>query len=761
MATTEVTRESWFSRLGNSIKGMIAGIVLFVAGIGVTAWNEGRAVKTAKGLEEGSAAVISVESASADSANEGKLVHMSGLATTEETLRDDIFGLEAKALRLKRNVEMLQWKEKSSSKTQNKVGGGTETVTTYTYEKAWSNKVIPSDGFKEASTHVNPGVMPVESATFAAKVVTLGGFQLGGSMPGRVGKAEPLAPPAQVPPEYKVQGNTIYRSIMPTAAMPQPGVVQPGAAVPNPLSSAGGAMPAVTPAAAVPAVTTPQIGDVRITFEVVKPAEVSVVAQQRGAKLEPYRTKTGTSIELVDDGVVPAADMFAAAVAANTMMTWLLRLGGFVAMYIGMSMLMAPLGVLADVLPILGSIMRFGTSLIAVVVAVPTSLATIAIAWLAYRPVLGITLLVIGVGVPIALLIMKKGKAAAPPPSAAALLLLAGLLFSGNGFKSHAATPIGGLAVGVSSDGKFLAAAGDNRVLYILDPVTLETKQRILVNTTVVKVLFSKDNSRLLLLDTSDELLLFKTSDWSTDGAPVKAPYFTAAPMADVYACALSSPKRVEVRSLTDHKVKATIPLPDKPNSALLGLDSKGSRVAVLFAPEDDPAETKQTPPAELKRAEKNAFVHANDAKSSQFFIADATNGKVIQQGKTGYAAPYSGAFGFIDEGDFFVVKSGDDNARIKPDGSFSIFDLTSGFYGAALSNDCKVLATGSMRDGMLITVASIQPVKFKVDTIPGWPEYFQSFSFNGDGTLYGSTSAYRVTRISKDGKVEKTASVY
>ncbi|MDP1587808.1 MAG: TMEM43 family protein [Prosthecobacter sp.] len=756
MATTEVTRESWFSRLGNSIKGMIGGIILFVAGIGVTAWNEGRAVKTAKGLEEGSAAVISVESASADSANEGRLVHLSGLATTEEILRDDIFAVEAKALRLKRNAEMLQWKEKSSSKTQNKVGGGTETVTTYTYEKVWSDKVIPSDGFREAATHVNPGVLPVESATKAAKVVTLGGFQLGGSMPGRVGKAEPLAPPAQVPPEFKVQGNTIYRSITPNAVMPQPGAV-----VPNPLGSAPGAVPAPTAVATTPAAMTPQIGDVRITFEVVKPAEVSVVAQQRGARLEPYRTKTGTSIELVDDGVVPAADMFAAAVAANTMMTWLLRLGGFVAMYIGMSMLLAPLGVLADVLPILGSIMRFGTSLIAVVVAVPTSLVTIAIAWLAYRPVLGITLLVIGVGVPIALLIMKKGKAAAPPP-AAALLLLAGLLFSGSGFQIHASTPVGGLAVGVSSDGKFLAAAGDNRVLYILDPVTLETKQRILADTTVVKLIFSKDNSRLALLDTSDEIRLFKTSDWSADGTPADAPYFTAAPMADVYACALSSPKRVEIRSLTDHKVKATIPLPDKPNAALLGLDSKGSRVAVLFASEDDKSETKQTPPTDLKRAEKNAFVHANDAKSSQFLIADATSGKIIQQGKTGYSAPYSGAFGFIDEGDFFVVKSGDDNARIKSDGSFSIFDLTvSGFYGAGLSNDRKVLATGSMRDGMLTTVANIQPVKFKVDTIPGWPEYFQSFSFNGDGTLYGSTSAYRVTRIAKDGKVEKTASVY
>jgi hypothetical protein len=402
MATTEVTREGWFSRLGKSVGGMFGGIILFLIGIGVTAWNEGRAVKTAQGLAEGSSAVVSVDSATADSANEGKLVHLSGLATTTETLRDDIFGLEAKALRLERHVEMLQWKEKSTSKTENKVGGGTETTTTYTYEKAWSDKVIPSDEFKEADKHANPGVMPLESASQSAKVVTLGGFQLGSSLAGQVGDSSTLPPPAQLPAGFKAQGNTIYRSVAAPASPP--------AATANPLGSG-----IVTPAATTTTTTAgPQVGDVRITFKAVMPTEVSVVAQQRGARLEPYRTKAGTSIELVDDGVVPAADMFASAVATNNMMTWLLRFLGFLALYIGMSMVLGPLGVLADVLPFLGSIMRFGTSLIALVIAVPTSLATIAIAWLAYRPVLGITLLVIGVGVPIALLIMKKGKAAAP-----------------------------------------------------------------------------------------------------------------------------------------------------------------------------------------------------------------------------------------------------------------------------------------------------------------------------------------------------------
>jgi hypothetical protein len=377
MDTTEVTNTSWFSRLGNSIKGILVGIVLFLAGIGLTAWNEGRAVKTAKGLEEGTSAVISVESASVNSANEGRLVHITGQATTGETLRDDIFGLEAKALKLKRDVEMLQWEQKTSSKTRNKLGGGTETVTTYTYEKTWSDNVIPSDGFKEAAGHANPGVMPVESTTLSAKVITVGGFQLGSGLAARVGRFEPVPPPAKVPPEYKVRGNTIYKGANPDS---------------------------------------PVIGDVRVTFSAAMPAEVSIVARQIGGKLEPYKTKTGTSVELLKEGSVTAADMFAAAVSSNKTMTWLLRFGGFLAMFIGMNMLLAPFGVLADVLPFLGSIMRFGTTLIALVVAVPVSLGTIAIAWLAYRPGLAITLMVVGVAVPVGLLILKKRK---PAPAVA------------------------------------------------------------------------------------------------------------------------------------------------------------------------------------------------------------------------------------------------------------------------------------------------------------------------------------------------------
>ena len=50
---TVTTNESWGSRLVNSIKSVIFGFVLFVVAFPLLFWNEGRAVQTARSLEEG------------------------------------------------------------------------------------------------------------------------------------------------------------------------------------------------------------------------------------------------------------------------------------------------------------------------------------------------------------------------------------------------------------------------------------------------------------------------------------------------------------------------------------------------------------------------------------------------------------------------------------------------------------------------------------------------------------------------------------
>jgi hypothetical protein len=130
---TEVTSRSWISRIGQSIVGVLIGLVMVIASIVVLFWNEGRAIQTARSLAEGAGLVVDVDSARVDPGNEGKLVHISGDLTAPGRLSDAEFGGTAKGLRLVRAVEMDQWKEETKTETHQKLGGGEEDITTYTY----------------------------------------------------------------------------------------------------------------------------------------------------------------------------------------------------------------------------------------------------------------------------------------------------------------------------------------------------------------------------------------------------------------------------------------------------------------------------------------------------------------------------------------------------------------------------------------------------------------------------------------------------
>ena len=371
MAVTETTTESWGSRLGSSIKGVVIGFALFIAGFPVLFWNEGDSVKTAKAIDEGEGACISVESnASVDQDMEGKLVHMSGKADTKDVLTDDTFGVSATAIRLERNVEMYQWIEESHTSEKKKMGGSVEKVTTYTYKKDWMPTAIDSSGFKEQG-HDNPGVMEFESQKMQAANVTFGAFRLNESQIDHIGSAKQYAFPTGFVckvERVKVQGGTIY---VPNAETRN-----------NALNTRDVA-------------SQTRIGDMRVTFRVVYPHEISLIAKQRGDTFVAYTAKNGKKLSYLEDGVKDAAEMFQTARTNNAIMTWLVRVGGFLMMFIGLSMVFKPLSVLADVLPILGDIVEMGMGLVAGLIAFICSLVTIAIAWVFYRPVLGIILLAV------------------------------------------------------------------------------------------------------------------------------------------------------------------------------------------------------------------------------------------------------------------------------------------------------------------------------------------------------------------------------
>ncbi len=124
----EVTRQGLGSKLSGSVGGMFFGFLIFAGAFAVLWFNEGRAVRTAKGLEEGLAEYKKIDYKNIDDVNEDHLVYACGEASSDEILSDEEFGIEVNALKLKRKVEMYQWKEFTKTKKEKKLGGAEETT---------------------------------------------------------------------------------------------------------------------------------------------------------------------------------------------------------------------------------------------------------------------------------------------------------------------------------------------------------------------------------------------------------------------------------------------------------------------------------------------------------------------------------------------------------------------------------------------------------------------------------------------------------
>ena len=413
MAVTEervVENPSWVQRLGSSFKGVLIGFALFIAGFPILFLNEGRAVDTAKRLKEGAGAVVDVPADKIDAENEGKLVHVSGKADTQDVLSDDVFGVSVTALRLLRTVEVYQTVEHSET-TREKRGDKTVEETTYTYSNEWCTKPVDSSQYHEAAkrTANPPAAMPYGDVDKIAQNVTLGAFKLSDTHVKRMGEKKPFAFPADFKapasvPGAQYQNGIIYVPYNAAAAAAAQAPTNVATAVANAAASAivGGHSVAMAP---VP-------GDVRVTFKVVLPHDVTVVERQDGNTLSPWAASDGETLSFVRDGRVPAAKIFADAQSMNSKITWLLRLVGLLVMYFGLKKVLGPIDTLVDAIPILNGIVAMGTSLAAGLVSAACALLTIGVAWVFYRPWLCIPLIAVGVGL-IVMVFMKKRKSAA------------------------------------------------------------------------------------------------------------------------------------------------------------------------------------------------------------------------------------------------------------------------------------------------------------------------------------------------------------
>ena len=422
MAYQEVATTGYGTRVGNSFKAIGSGILLFIVGTCVLWWNEGRAVKTEKMLDEAGSAYVEMENPSKkDASLEGELICGTALATTEDSLSDQQFGIGAKAISLRRSVEYYQRVEHAEEKKEDKLGGKEVTTTTYTYSKEWVSRPIESGQFKDpAYQNKNMVLTTVEDAEQYAENVSWGAYKLNESLIHSISSREglDLAIAEDLLKQMDKSAQTAYERFYGVKKQP---VEQPvetvvlsdsAKAVADSLKAVNDSINEAMAKAEnkkdfeyihqagnvlyygrVPG--SPEVGDVRVTFEKVVPAKVTVMAVVDGDSFKPFKAKNGKRFQTLVMGKKSGDEIIEAEKEANNMWTWALRILGVLLVIGGLKGIFGFIETILKVVPFIAGIFGWGVGLVCTIVGVAWSLIVIAIAWLFYRPLLGITLLVL------------------------------------------------------------------------------------------------------------------------------------------------------------------------------------------------------------------------------------------------------------------------------------------------------------------------------------------------------------------------------
>ena len=377
---TEYERTGFLGNMGNSFSNMILGFIIFLASFVVHWWNEGRAVDRYTTLETGQKNLVQTKSF--DPKNNGKLVFVGGKLELATPATDPAFAVKHEdAVKVYRRIEMYQWDERKSTRTTTNAGGSKTKKTTYSYDKKWSDRLINSNSFnqKYRSKYKNPSKKE-PSKSFYAKDVKVKGYSINESQINMLSsmKKPNIPSSAKIPDHMASNAKNLSSYIF--------------------VSRNGSS-----------SLSTPQIGDYRISFQYLPTSEVSIIAEQADGGLKPYKTDSGDLIE-VREGKMTSDEIFKKATEENKMLTWILRGVGLLAMTIGLAMCASPLQALFNVIPFLGTAVGAITGFFAFIIALLLSSVTIAVAWFAHRPMLSLALIGGGVAVWFLFRMMQPSK---------------------------------------------------------------------------------------------------------------------------------------------------------------------------------------------------------------------------------------------------------------------------------------------------------------------------------------------------------------
>lgn len=357
MSSTVTTTKSYWGRVWDAFKWVFLWFLLIIGSISLLWWNEWNSVKISAGLNEGQKNTIEWKINSLDPSLDWKLIHIIWKADTKEILNDTNFWIELNAIKLYREVEMYQWKEFQDTESKDNADGSVTTKTTYTYDKVWSDEKLNSSNYHE-SNHSNPRDWTYKSEYYIANKVNIWDIKLSSNFVDKIDNKQAL----------HLDGNNV------------------GINFQNSIQSNNMLYIGRDP-------TNPEIWDLRVKFYAVYPADISVIWQQKSQSLEPYLTKVGTNIELLEYWTKSIQEMYKKAQDDNKLQTWVLRWIWVILMYVGFTLIFNVLVVGSKIIPFLSNIFWVWSSLLAFVLTFSIWWTTIALAWIVARPYVWIIIL--------------------------------------------------------------------------------------------------------------------------------------------------------------------------------------------------------------------------------------------------------------------------------------------------------------------------------------------------------------------------------
>ena len=352
------------NKKGSVVGSVIVGILFIILGIRFIFLNESNSLKNIKAIDEAGKAAIEVNAEEFLEENEGKVVCVSGkLQILSGEVKDTTFSLSLNTTQIYRKVEMYQWEEEEKN---------SDDRTEYTYKKVWSEKIIDSSKFYDAS-YQNPYTMRYTSQSFDAKDVKLGKYNMGAQQIIDLSTPDSYTDFSNINIPYGFKENDKY--------------------ITNSSSP-----------------LNPQVGDIRISFYYNNSDTATVLAKQQGNGFADFESATGVKINKAVNGIKTKEDMVNKMQSDNKLFTWIIRIVLVIVEIIGFSLLFSPIIRLTSWIPVAGRATRTVSSLIGFLLGIVVSFVCMAIAWVAYRPIIAIVLLVIGAIVAVIVISAIKRK---------------------------------------------------------------------------------------------------------------------------------------------------------------------------------------------------------------------------------------------------------------------------------------------------------------------------------------------------------------